>query len=58
MSPTIGRSGTVSREEVWLSAWLGVATSSNCTKMAVPTEWADKCLEDFDKRFPAEKADK
>ncbi len=38
-----------SREYVWLEAWKIVCKVSSPT---VATEYADKCLEDFDKRFP------
>lgn len=52
MGEFIEKGGAVSREEVWLSAWIGVARSSNCVRVSTPAEWADRCLEEFDKRFP------
>lgn len=39
------------RREVWLRAWCAVAGSGNCTQIAAAHEWADECLEAFDKRF-------
>jgi len=47
--------GELSRDRVWLLAWIHVATSSSCLKPGVASSWADSCLADFDKRFPAAK---
>lgn len=46
---------TCIRERVWLEAWLAtmkIQTSSSVHKSENATYHADKCLEDFDKRFP------
>jgi hypothetical protein len=48
----IGRDGKISREQVWLTAWCMVAMSDSCKDLDVPTKWADKCLGEYDKRFP------
>lgn len=53
MKIDIAREGKISREQVWLTAWCMVATADNCTHKAAPTRWADECLQEFDKRFPA-----
>ena len=37
--------------QVWLEAWISVASSDNCARHDVPDFWADKCLKEFDKRF-------
>jgi len=42
----------LNREAVWLTAWCAVATSSNCHYPDSPGRWADRCLKDFDERFP------
>lgn len=39
------------RQQLWADVWVAVATSSNCTKVEVPTNWADHALAEFDKRF-------
>ena len=49
----ITKDGTVNREAVWLTAWCMVAAASNCTDKTFPAKWADECLVEFDKRFPA-----
>lgn len=46
------KDGTIHREQVWLSAWIAVATSSNCSDIKIANVWADKCLMEFDVRFP------
>ena len=56
MGDFIEKDGNVSREQVWLAAWLAVAGAANCTRPRYPVEWADDCLAEFDKRFPASKA--
>lgn len=47
----------VDRSQVWLAAWVSVATANDCKKPAVATDWADVCLADFDKRFPTQTAE-
>lgn len=42
------------RAQVWLAAWLAVASSHTCLSAEVAANWADNCLHDFDERFPAE----
>ena len=54
MKVDLGKSGELSRAQVWTATWIAVATSSNCNRISVPTEWADTCLREFDKRFPGE----
>ncbi len=51
MTIEFGRDG-ITREQVWLAAWLAVAGASNSTKKEFTTAWADHCLKDFDERFP------
>lgn len=41
----------ITRQNVWLKAWCAVASSQSCEYYEIATDWADKCLEDFDKRF-------
>lgn len=38
-------------EEIWLNAWLTTAGSSSCVDKDVPTVYADRCLNDFKRRF-------
>lgn len=45
----------VDRTQVWLTAWIAVATSASCMSSDVATTWADRCLRDFDARFTAAK---
>lgn len=40
-----------SRIKFWKDVWISVAGSSNVNKTDVPTNWADKALEAFDKKF-------
>jgi len=40
------------REEVWVRVWAAVSGSSGCTSTKTATAWAEKALEEFDKRFP------
>lgn len=52
---TIARKGEpLDRTQVWLEAWIAVATSSTCVSVGVAANWADNCLKDFDERFPAQ----
>jgi len=39
----------LSEQEVWLRAWCATADKSSMKE--VPAEWADRCLEQFKKRF-------
>lgn len=41
-----------SRAELWAQAWRDVATSDSCREPRIAAIWADKFLEEFDKRFP------
>lgn len=45
------------RCEIWAEAWNSVAGSDNCTKKDTPSIWANKMLEEFDKKFPEVKQD-
>lgn len=38
-------------KNIWLKAWLEVANSSTCLSKYTPTEYADKCVEDYQERF-------
>ena len=40
------------RMQVWLEAWTRTAQSNSCREIHIPTSYADKCLKDFDSRFP------
>lgn len=40
------------RKEMWMNAWVGVASAWNCQDSAAATRWADCALKDFDSRFP------
>lgn len=39
------------RIKLWKDVWISVAGSSNVNKTDVPTNWANKALEAFDKKF-------
>ncbi len=39
------------RMDFWTAVWIAVANSDICAERAVPTDWADKALEEFDRRF-------
>lgn len=41
-------------EEIWIRAWVAVASASNCTNPASPRNWADGCLNAFRERFNKE----
>ena len=56
MKTTIRKGEPLDRTQVWLEAWIAVATSSTCTSVDVAANWADHCLRAFDERFPAAKA--
>lgn len=58
ISITIDKDGEVARRQVWLSAWLAVATSDSCYSKDAPAAWADRCLEAFDSRFPPPEKEK
>lgn len=47
--------GMTVRQKVWLDAWIAIAASSSCVKVEVPSNWADTCLREFDKRFSQQK---
>lgn len=47
----LSREQDIRRMEIWLEAWIGTAQASNCVKISTPTEYADACLKEFDKRF-------
>lgn len=38
-------------KQLWVDAWVAVASSSNCSSVSVPASWADKAVEEFKKRF-------
>ena len=38
-------------KNIWLKAWLEVANSSTCLSKYTPSEYADKCVEDYRERF-------
>ena len=38
-------------KNIWLKAWLEVANSSTCLSKYTPSEYADKCVEDYMERF-------
>lgn len=48
----LDKEGKVTREQVWLVAWVAVAGANDCKRPEIATIWADHCLRDFDKRFP------
>lgn len=54
MNIELNKNVEVSREQVWLIAWISVASLSNTNKKDVATVWADECLKEFDIRFPSE----
>lgn len=39
------------REEFWRNAWIGVASSTNCSNSEVPSRWANLALEQYDRMF-------
>lgn len=39
------------RKELWIRAWVGTASASNCTNKTAADKWADHALEQFDRRF-------
>lgn len=39
------------RKRLWADAWVHVASASDCKSHDTATKWADKALEEFDKRF-------
>lgn len=39
------------RKEIWMNAWCATANANDCKTSGVATAWADRALEDFDKRF-------
>lgn len=41
-------------ESVWVQVWIAVASSSNSTHSDSATRWADKCVEEYKKRFEKE----
>lgn len=40
------------RAEYWLKCWIQVANSETCRTTSVATDWADRMLSEFDRRFP------
>lgn len=38
-------------QQVWLSAWVAVANTVNCTSKEIPAIWADECLTKFKLKF-------
>lgn len=43
------------RMQVWLEAWTRTSQSNSCMEIHIPTSYADRCLKDFDDRFPIKK---
>jgi hypothetical protein len=41
----------ITREEVWMKAWVCIGASITCHETTTATKWADKCLDAFDERF-------
>jgi hypothetical protein len=41
----------ITREEVWMNAWVCIGASITCHETTTATKWADKCLDAFDERF-------
>jgi len=39
------------RREAWVTTWALTASAANCTKPDQATKYADKMLEEYDKRF-------
>lgn len=39
------------REEFWRNAWIGVASSTNCSNSEVPSIWANLALQQYDRMF-------
>lgn len=39
-------------EEIWIRAWMAVASASDCKESSVPGIWADNCLRKFKETFP------
>lgn len=46
------------RAEFWVKAWVETSNSTSCTSSNTATVYADRMLEEFDKRFPEFKEDK
>lgn len=44
-------------KKVWVKAWVAVASADNSLESGTATHWADKCLADYRKRFPAPTSD-
>lgn len=42
------------RRQLWADVWVGTASANDCKSPKVATGWADKALDEFDKRFPRE----
>ena len=40
------------RKELWIGVAVSVARAENARSNSVPGNWANKALEEFDKRFP------
>ena len=36
---------------LWVCVWLAVVNSSSCKGVGVASEYADKCVEDYNNRF-------
>ncbi|TCR69719.1 hypothetical protein [Bosea sp. BK604] len=53
MDVTPKKGEALDRTQVWLAAWVAVATSNSCLSAMVATDWADHCLKAFDERFSA-----
>lgn len=43
------------RQKVWFKAWCATANANYCKSTLTATSYADKCLAEFDMRFPAPK---
>ena len=39
------------RRHLWASVWASTANANDCKSPQVATTWANKALEDFDKKF-------
>jgi hypothetical protein len=42
-------------QEVWVRAWVAVASTESSNRPEMCSAWADKCVEDFKKKFGEDK---
>ena len=45
------------KEEVWLRAWVAVASDGLCVDLDIATKWANEAVDQFEQKFPERRSE-